>query len=90
MNDLDEELDRRLSLLRDQGLYRELRRLDSAQSPHIEIDGQPLLNFSSNDYLGLANDPLLKQRAIQSIERFGCGSGASEEKLSRLWSCLEL
>jgi len=77
MKDLDEELGRRLSLLREQGLYRELRRLDSPQSPHIEIDGEPLLNFSSNDYLGLANDPQLKQAAIKCIERFGCGSGAS-------------
>jgi 7-keto-8-aminopelargonate synthetase-like enzyme len=84
MKDLDEELGRRLSLLREQGLYRELRRLDSPQSPHIEIDGEPLLNFSSNDYLGLANDPQLKQAAIKCIERFGCGSGASPLICGRL------
>jgi len=84
MKDLDEELGRRLSLLREQGLYRELRRLDSPQSPHIEIDGQPLLNFSSNDYLGLANDPQLKQAALKCIERFGCGSGASPLICGRL------
>jgi 8-amino-7-oxononanoate synthase len=81
---LDEELGRRLSVLREQGLYRELRRLDSPQSPHIEIDGEPLLNFSSNDYLGLANDPQLKQAAIKCIERFGCGSGASPLICGRL------
>ena len=84
MKELNEELGRRLSLLRDQGLYRELRRLDSPQSPHIEIDGQPLLNFSSNDYLGLANDPQLKQAAIETVERFGCGSGASPLICGRL------
>src|SRR5438094_10236000 len=84
MNDLNEELGRRLSRLRDEGLYRELRRLDSPQSPHIEIDGQPLLNFSSNDYLGLANDPQLKEAAIKTIERFGCGAGASSLICGRL------
>jgi 8-amino-7-oxononanoate synthase len=84
MNDLNEELGRRLSRLRDAGLYRELRRLDSPQSPHIEIDGQPLLNFSSNDYLGLANDPQLKQAAIETVERYGCGSGASPLICGRL------
>jgi len=84
MKELDEELGRRLSVLREQGLYRELRRLDSPQSPHIEIDGEPLLNFSSNDYLGLANDPQLKQAAIKCIERFGCGSGASPLICGRL------
>lgn len=77
MNSFDRELDRRLATLRDRGLYRELRRVDSAQSQRIEIGGRKLLNFSSNDYLGLANHPALKEAAIKAIERFGAGAGAS-------------
>ena len=61
MNGLDEELTSRLKDIREQGLYRELRRIDSPQGPRIEMDGKSLLNFSSNDYLGLANDPALKR-----------------------------
>ena len=77
MNDFSSELSRRLDSIREQGLYRELRRIDSPQSPVIEINGRKLLNFSSNDYLGLANHPALKEAAIKAIERFGAGSGAS-------------
>jgi 8-amino-7-oxononanoate synthase len=77
MNPFDEELNRRLATLDAQGLRRELRRVDSPQGPHIEIGGKSLLNFSSNDYLGLANHPALKEAAIKSIEKFGAGAGAS-------------
>ncbi len=72
-----DELNRRLAALRKQGLYRELRRVDSAPGPRIEIGGRTFLNFSSNDYLGLANHPALKEAAIKSVEKFGAGAGAS-------------
>src|SRR5580704_7333003 len=77
MNAFNEELISRLGDLREQNLYRELRRVDSPQSPHIEINGKAFLNFSSNDYLGLANEPALKEAAIEAIGKFGAGSGAS-------------
>jgi 8-amino-7-oxononanoate synthase len=77
MSDFEQELSRRLAALREQGLYRELRRIDSPQLPHPHVEGQWVLNFSSNDYLGLANDPLLKEAAIRAVERYGAGSGAS-------------
>jgi len=73
----DAELRQRLDALRGQGLLRELRRVESPQGTHIRVGGQSLLNFSSNDYLGLANDPLLKDAARQAVERFGAGAGAS-------------
>ena len=77
MDLLDAELNQRLAVWREQNLFREVRRVDSPQSPHIKIGGQTLLNFSSNDYLGLANDPILKEAAVKAIEKFGAGAGAS-------------
>ena len=71
------ELDQRLAEIREQGLYRELRRVDSPQSSRLTLDGKTLLNFSSNDYLGLANHPALKEAAIKAVERFGAGSGSA-------------
>jgi 8-amino-7-oxononanoate synthase len=73
----DAELQQRLADLRGQGLLRELRRVDSPQGTRLQIGGQTLLNFSSNDYLGLANDPRLKDAAIKAVEKFGAGAGAS-------------
>ncbi len=72
-----DELNQRLATLRQQGLYRELRRVDSAPGPRLQTGGQSLLNFSSNDYLGFASHPALQAAAIKAVERFGAGSGAS-------------
>jgi 8-amino-7-oxononanoate synthase len=72
-----DELNERLAALREQNLFRELRRVDSAQGPRIEIGGKTFLNFSSNDYLSLANHPALKEAAIKAVEKFGAGAGAS-------------
>jgi 8-amino-7-oxononanoate synthase len=74
---LDEILKERLAALRGQTLFRELRRVDSAQGPRIEIGGRTFLNFSSNDYLGLAAHPALKEAAIKAVGKFGAGAGAS-------------
>jgi 8-amino-7-oxononanoate synthase len=73
----DQELKTRLDAIRAAGLLRELRRVDSPQGPRIEIGGRTLLNFSSNDYLGLANHPALKEAAIKATDKFGAGAGAS-------------
>jgi len=77
MNSFADELNRRLTALREQNLFRELRRVDSAQGPRLETGGKSLLNFSSNDYLGLANHPALKQAATETVAKFGAGAGAS-------------
>ncbi|MEK7286835.1 MAG: 8-amino-7-oxononanoate synthase [Nitrospirota bacterium] len=63
--------------LQAQGLLRTLFAVDSEQDTTITISGKRLLSFCSNNYLGLANHPLLKQAAISAIEKFGVGAGAS-------------
>ena len=71
------ELQQRLAAIRAQGLLRELRQVDSPQGPRINIGEREFLNFSSNDYLGLANHPALKAAAIKATEQYGAGAGAS-------------
>ena len=77
MNSFGDELNRRLAALREQKLFRELRRVDSATGSRLATGGQNLLNFSANDYLGLANHPALKAAAVRAVEKFGAGAGAS-------------
>lgn len=77
MADFNRELRNELEDIRGAGLYRELRRVDSAQGPRITIGAREYLNFSSNDYLGFATHPALKEAAIKAVEKFGAGSGAS-------------
>jgi len=66
-----------LEALRVRSLDRHLREICSAQGAEIEIGDRRLVNFSSNDYLGLANDPRLREAAIAAISEFGVGGGAS-------------
>jgi 8-amino-7-oxononanoate synthase len=77
MSAFSDALGQELVRLREANLYRELRTLDSAQGPLVNIGGGRLLNFSSNDYLGLATSPELREAAAKAAERYGTGSGAS-------------
>jgi 8-amino-7-oxononanoate synthase len=74
MQDLFEE---QLKALRAASLDRHLSEIGTAQGPEIEIAGRRLINFSSNDYLGLANDARLRNAATDAINEFGVGAGAS-------------
>jgi 8-amino-7-oxononanoate synthase len=58
-------------------LQRELRWLDDTQGTDVVWEGRRLINFSSNDYLGLAKHPKLKAAAIEATDRWGTGSGAA-------------
>src|SRR5258708_7374138 len=44
---------------------------------HTTIAGKPLVNFSSNDYLGLTNHPLVKEAAKAAVDRYACGLSSS-------------
>lgn len=66
-----------LEALKDQGLLRYLEPLDSAQGPLVRMGGETLVNFASNDYLGLAASPTLRAAAAAALEVHGVGSGAS-------------
>ncbi|MCX6900374.1 MAG: 8-amino-7-oxononanoate synthase [Verrucomicrobia bacterium] len=74
---LDEFATAALEDLRAAGLLRQLRTVTGPQGSRIVVDGREVVNFSSNDYLGLANDPLLCNAAARGIERYGVGAGAS-------------
>ena len=66
-----------LQALRARSLDRHLREIGTAQGSIVDLVGKRLVNFSSNDYLGLANDPRLREAAISAIGEFGVGAGAS-------------
>ncbi|HJV33735.1 8-amino-7-oxononanoate synthase [Geomonas sp.] len=65
-----------LQALRAEGLYRSMRTIHGAQGGRVELDGKDVLLLCSNNYLGLADHPVLKQAATDAIG-FGVGSGAS-------------
>lgn len=66
-----------LSGLREKGRYRRLRRVSTPQDRTIVIEGKELLNFSSNNYLGLANHPEVVGAFAEYARKYGVGSGAS-------------
>jgi 8-amino-7-oxononanoate synthase len=70
-------IDQSLSTIHQANWYRSPKSMTSPPGPVIEIDGQSLINFASNDYLGLATDPRLKQAAIAAVQEWGTGSTGS-------------
>jgi len=70
-------IEQELQALQENSLYRQLRLVEGEQGPVLSLDGHNVLNFSSNNYLGLANHPALAAAAKDAIDRYGCGSGAS-------------
>ncbi|MFW5878082.1 MAG: glycine C-acetyltransferase [bacterium] len=65
-----------LEKLKKSGLYNTIRTLESAQGSWVEIEGKELLNFSSNNYLGLANHPETVKAAQKALDKYGIGPGA--------------
>ncbi len=62
--------------LRDDGLYNRIRTLSSPQGAWLVVDGKRVLNFCSNNYLGLANHPRIVQAAQEAVKKYGVGPAA--------------
>jgi glycine C-acetyltransferase len=74
---LREEIQR----LKEDGLYNPIRTLRNPQGAWIVFNNAEVLNLSSNNYLGLANDPRLKEKVKEAIEKFGMGAGGGENHI---------
>lgn len=69
-------IENELQGLRDSGLYNQIRTLSSPQGAWLVVDGQRVLNFCSNNYLGLANHPRIVEAAKSAVTQFGVGPAA--------------
>ena len=69
---IKEEIER----LKNEGLYIHVRRIESPQGSWITVDGKEVLNLCSNNYLGFANHPELREAAKKAIENYGVGPAA--------------
>jgi glycine C-acetyltransferase len=65
-----------LQKLKDDGLYNRIRTLSSPQGAWLVVDGKRVLNFCSNNYLGLANHPRIVQAAQEAVKKYGVGPAA--------------
>lgn len=65
-----------LQMLKKDGSYNHIRTLEGPQGAWVTINGESMLNFCSNNYLGLADDLRLKEAAVKAIEEYGVGPGA--------------
>jgi len=74
---LDALLKPELDALKERSLYRLRRILEGPQGPEVTLNGRRYLNFSSNDYLGLAAHPALAEAARRGLNEYGLGSGAA-------------
>jgi 8-amino-7-oxononanoate synthase len=88
---IDEVLQRERSLREERRLQRSLRMIEAVDGPEVVANGDRLINFSSNDYLGLSQHPRVKTAAIEALNKYGAGSGASRLISGTLpvHSCLE-
>ncbi|BBM68882.1 glycine C-acetyltransferase [Rhodothermus marinus] len=69
-------IDDELAALKEAGLYTYIRTIESPQGAWLTVDGKRVLNFCSNNYLGLANHPRLVEAARKAMEQYGVGPGA--------------
>jgi len=72
-----EKWSRELEVLKEEGLYRQLKVLESAQAPRAVIAGQEVIMLASNNYLGLSVNSEIKDKVMETIKEYGTGSGGS-------------
>ena len=77
MHSFSEHWKNQLDERKQNDLYRSRISMQSAQSTRVRVDGRELINFSSNDYLSLANHPQLVEAMTVAAKKYGVGSGAS-------------
>ncbi|MCT8975617.1 glycine C-acetyltransferase [Clostridium sp. CX1] len=73
---LEKFLTENLNDLKSKGLYNEINTVIGANGPIIEVNGKRLINLSSNNYLGLANNERMIEASIKATEKYGVGAGA--------------
>src|SRR5437763_10029764 len=71
------EIESRIDELRAMGLQRRIRLVSGPQGPHVVLDGKPVLLLCSDNYLGLADHPRVREAAAEAAMRWGVGAGAS-------------
>jgi 8-amino-7-oxononanoate synthase len=71
------DIEDRLAEIRNRGLYRRMRCVSGPQGPRVLLDGRPVLLMCSNNYLGLADHPRVREAAAEAAMRYGAGAGAS-------------
>jgi len=74
---MSSDIQDRLEDIRNRGLYRRMRCVSGPQGPRVLLDGKPVLLLCSNNYLGLADHPRVREAAAEAAMRYGAGSGAS-------------
>ncbi|MDC0423130.1 aminotransferase class I/II-fold pyridoxal phosphate-dependent enzyme, partial [Methylophilaceae bacterium] len=74
---LIDEISAELDHLRDAELLRSRINIEAVNNSRVLVDGNWLLNFSSNDYLGISQNKIVKSSIINSVKKYGNGSGAS-------------
>ena len=79
-----------IDALKEAGLYNRIRTIASPQGAWLVVDGKKTLNFCSNNYLGLANDPRLLKAATEAVEKYGVGPAAVRSIAGTLDLHLEL
>jgi len=67
----------KLKLIEEKKLLRKIKDKSSPQGSIIVLNNRKFINFASNDYLGISNNPFIISNAIKALEKFGAGSGAS-------------
>ncbi|HVW17540.1 MAG TPA: 8-amino-7-oxononanoate synthase [Solirubrobacteraceae bacterium] len=73
------DVGRRLAELRQLGLLRKMRLISGPQGPRVVLDGRPVMLLCSNNYLGLADHPRVREAAADAAMRWGVGAGASRQ-----------